>query len=64
MPEEVNLVIGLKSSEGNLKLEVIEATPDETTLSEAAARAQSPNYDYIAVIKAYSTAAVEAQPKR
>jgi hypothetical protein len=63
MTQEVNLVIGLKSSEGTLKLDIIEVNPDETTLSEAAERVQNPDFDYITVVKAVSTATPEAEPK-
>jgi hypothetical protein len=65
--KEVYLIVGIKESEGTLKLTRIEATPDETTIAEAVARAQSPDHDYIGAIHAWSTAGDEepsAAPKQ
>jgi hypothetical protein len=63
MAAEVTLLVGIKASEGTLKFELVEVTPDETTIAEAIERQQNPDYDYIAAIKAWPTEQPEAAPK-
>lgn len=59
-----NLIIGVKANpEGKLDFELLEAAPNETTIADAVERRQSPEFDYIAAVKAYIPGEDAAEPK-